>query len=278
MKKIIAVFSFVLIFGVTHSQISMNATPQITCVGSEVVVSLSGVTNSVAWDFGENANPATASTTGPHIITYDTPGTKKVLVIVNAGSVTIRDSIEIEVSQLDFDDVDMSLTFDPSAMYILNGSVSVNSSTSLTPYSYQWNIDTVTSVFNTDYGQYEFPFSRAGRYFVQMTMRDAGGCEVVKSDSVTAVELFQAPNVFTPNGDGINDAFKVMSTGLIEFSMEIYDRWGSVVFNPKLVANQLIWDGRNSAGIEVTTGVYFYVITPKDVAIEPLTGFVHVFR
>lgn len=49
------------------------------------------------------------------------------------------------------------------------------------------------------------------------------------------------PNAFTPNNDNINDMFGAVGEGITEFHMEIYDRWGTLVF----VANDIStkWDG-----------------------------------
>jgi len=49
------------------------------------------------------------------------------------------------------------------------------------------------------------------------------------------------PNVFSPDGDNTNDVFKVMGRGLDHITIEIYNRWGQLVFEaPHL--NEA-WDG-----------------------------------
>jgi gliding motility-associated-like protein len=72
------------------------------------------------------------------------------------------------------------------------------------------------------------------------------------------------PNVFTPNGDGINDvfAFKINGT-LTDFS--VYNRWGNLIKNSTLNTNTYIsWDGRTTSGEECSNGVYFYTLVYKD--------------
>ncbi|MDY0281347.1 MAG: gliding motility-associated C-terminal domain-containing protein [Salinivirgaceae bacterium] len=276
MKKIIFTLIFTLIFGMTYSQITISANRDVICVLDTVRISMQGIASSVEWDFGEDATPSFASTIGPHIIKYTTPGIKIILIDALIGGVTVKDSLKITVSQLDSTDVDLNLNVDPSAQYILNASVNVRSTVSVLPYSYRWFVDDV--IMDSVNNPFIYTFSQASTYAVKMVMKDAGGCEVSKSSTFTSVDIFKAPNVFTPNNDGENDEFKIESTGLIEFSMEIYDRWGSLVYNPKIVGTQLIWDGRNSAGIIVKTGVYFYVVTPEDPTIEPLKGFIHLYR
>lgn len=43
------------------------------------------------------------------------------------------------------------------------------------------------------------------------------------------VNIF-VPNAFTPNGDGLNDEFKIAITGIVDFEIEIFTRWGELVF------------------------------------------------
>jgi len=68
------------------------------------------------------------------------------------------------------------------------------------------------------------------------------------------------PNVFTPNGDGVNDEFKVAYRSLKTFQMDIFNRWGRKVFSSSNPAKG--WDGRIGNG-EASPGVYFYVIDAR---------------
>jgi len=65
------------------------------------------------------------------------------------------------------------------------------------------------------------------------------------------------PNVFTPNGDGQNDEFRVAYKSIITFQAWVYNRWGRKVFSWS--DPQKGWDG-NINGKKATTGPYFYVI------------------
>lgn len=69
--------------------------------------------------------------------------------------------------------------------------------------------------------------------------------------------LVDVPNVFTPNGDGINDVFKVKAQSLKSFEGVIINRWGRNVFewrNPEEG-----WDGRINGKL-ANPGTYFYII------------------
>ena len=74
--------------------------------------------------------------------------------------------------------------------------------------------------------------------------------------------FFQAylPNIFSPNGDGINDDFTPLFSPNIEvldFTMSIFDRWGNEVFSSNQVENT--WDG-NFNGSPMRSGVYIYLV------------------
>ncbi|MBK9104540.1 MAG: gliding motility-associated C-terminal domain-containing protein [Saprospiraceae bacterium] len=69
------------------------------------------------------------------------------------------------------------------------------------------------------------------------------------------------PNVFSPNGDGINDIFSVsFGSDLQVTAMEgsIFDRWGNLVFNSQSIP--FTWDGY-FAGEILMPGVFVYTVT-----------------
>ncbi|HEX4886690.1 MAG TPA: gliding motility-associated C-terminal domain-containing protein [Luteibaculaceae bacterium] len=70
---------------------------------------------------------------------------------------------------------------------------------------------------------------------------------------------YRLPNVFTPNGDGVNDVFTPFPyNGVTGIELQIFNRWGKMVFqttNP-----DILWDGRVE-GANASDGVYFYVGT-----------------
>ena len=53
------------------------------------------------------------------------------------------------------------------------------------------------------------------------------GCVDSTCDEIVVdyAESIYAPNAFSPNADGINDFFKVYSTGILEMDVSIYNRW-----------------------------------------------------
>jgi gliding motility-associated-like protein len=73
------------------------------------------------------------------------------------------------------------------------------------------------------------------------------------------------PNIFSPNGDGLNDEYKLQSElpypCLGELEMRIFNRWGVEVYHNEL-SDRFGWDGKFK-GRDATPGTYFYVITGK---------------
>jgi gliding motility-associated-like protein len=86
------------------------------------------------------------------------------------------------------------------------------------------------------------------------------------------------PNVFTPNGDGLNDVFKPITKNIETLQCTIYNRWGIQV--AELKEPSQVWDGRNTAGIQCTAGVYYYVLSAKgtDAKEYEEKGFVQLIR
>jgi len=68
------------------------------------------------------------------------------------------------------------------------------------------------------------------------------------------------PNVFSPNGDGVNDEFRVVYRSLAEFHCWVYNRWGKLVYQWDDPAKG--WDGM-IGGRPAAAGAYYYVIRAR---------------
>lgn len=95
-----------------------------------------------------------------------------------------------------------------------------------------------------------------------VTVTDSNGC--VRSDTVQVIvdesALLFIPNVFSPNGDGMNDILYVRGGGIEQFQFVIYDRWGEKVFETDDL--DVGWDGMYK-GAEAVQGVYVYGISGR---------------
>jgi gliding motility-associated-like protein len=97
-----------------------------------------------------------------------------------------------------------------------------------------------------------------GVYYVTVTINNCATTDSIIVDNDCYVTI---PNIFTPNGDGINDFFfprSLLSRGLTEFKMYVYNRWGQIVFESSTLLGSG-WDGKMN-GQEQPEGVYIYVI------------------
>jgi gliding motility-associated-like protein len=97
------------------------------------------------------------------------------------------------------------------------------------------------------------PFSDI-TYIVEIT--DIYGCKNYDTVhiSIEYLPLF-IPNGFSPNGDGANDLFFVRGTGIGTLDLQVYNRWGQLVFSTN---DQTIgWDGSHN-GKELNSDVFVY--------------------
>ena len=80
------------------------------------------------------------------------------------------------------------------------------------------------------------------------------------------------PNIFSPNGDGNNDAFtfEFLSLGIETFYCQIVNRWGVVVAELNNITDG--WDGTDFGGDECPDGVYFYSYSAVSTNDTPFVG------
>ena len=90
----------------------------------------------------------------------------------------------------------------------------------------------------------------------------------VCSDTATAqiivdpVFTLYIPDVFSPNGDRLNDKFMPIGEGIESYEIFIFNRWGDLVFNSNNL-NQY-WDGSLNDSKTAPDGQYSYVINVVD--------------
>ena len=100
-------------------------------------------------------------------------------------------------------------------------------------------------------------------------------CDACNHDSteitvnISASDL-RVPNVFTPNGDGQNDEFRVQYRSIVEFHCWVYNRWGKLVYEWTDPAKG--WDGTIN-GRPAAEGAYFYVIRARGSDANPNQGY-----
>lgn len=105
-------------------------------------------------------------------------------------------------------------------------------------------------------------YSNAGTYDVTLTVITTDGCtkQITRTIEVEDIYELYIPNSFTPNGDGLNEYFKIYGTGVEEYDIMIFNRWGAKVFHSQDLEEP--WDA-NFNGQKVHQGSYAYTIKIK---------------
>ncbi|MFN6944418.1 MAG: gliding motility-associated C-terminal domain-containing protein [Cytophagaceae bacterium] len=113
-------------------------------------------------------------------------------------------------------------------------------------YNYLWNTGDVSSSIS---------ISGPGLYWVDV--RPEGGCTIRDSVYISyCPPEVNTSNLFTPNGDGLNDVFKIQAKNYQDFELTIYNRWGSLVFHS--TDSETGWDGK-----KYSEGVYYWNVKVK---------------
>jgi gliding motility-associated-like protein len=150
------------------------------------------------------------------------------------------------------------------------------------PGGYIWNFGVTSStlVQNT-LSNPSYTYNAAGTYTVTLIAFGANGCNDTTIASILVVDIasLTMPNIFTPNGDGINDVYAPIAHGMKTLSCVIYDRWGIKIVTLDNM-NTAYWDGHTTSGIECTDGTYFYIVTATDINNKAynLKGFLQLIR
>ena len=130
----------------------------------------------------------------------------------------------------------------------------------LTTEYYKWELYRGSELMLTrNEAQHKYTFEEPGNYRATLTMSNSNGCEYKSEDFDISVSesMLLVPNVFTPNGDGTHDEFRVVYRSLKEFHCWVFNRWGHQVYEWTDPAKG--WDGTIN-GKPAAAGAYYYVI------------------
>lgn len=133
-------------------------------------------------------------------------------------------------------------------------------------YSYIWT--TTTEISDSNSARITVSPEQTTTYYLTLTdTGDVCSCRSQVKDTVSVtVEECPVPNVFSPNGDGINELFAPRFPVSKGFKVSIYNRWGSLVY--EYIHPGQGWDGRTMDGKECPGGTYYYVIQYQTMAGE----------
>lgn len=199
--------------------------------------------------------------------TYSQPGNYKMtLAVKNDFGCANQNEWPVEVFSLPVVDAG------PDQFILLGRSTQLNASVSQDVVSLIWTPQTYLSNANIPNPAVNGPAFDI-RYAISVS--NANNCKATDTVQVKLLRTIQVPNVFSPNGDGINDVWNVRF--LADYPgciVDIFDRYGKQVFHS--VGYNKPWDGTRG-GTPIPVGVYYYIITPKNGA-PTVNGSVTVLR
>ena len=225
----------------------------VLCAGDSLTLYAPMTTDLITWQDGSSLPSIVASQPQAYILS-----------ISNSCGVAV-DTLTVEwnmhVPQFDL----------PSPVEWCPGSTLVLDAAQHFPAVYSWSTGATTPGIT---------ITQPGLYSVEVNTPCASGTaivEVVLDETCSAEEKIYVPNVFSPNGDGINDRFEIFFGSDVKIEKiegHIFDRWGNVVFGA--TGNTFAWDGLFN-GKPVMPGVYVYrlnltIMNGGTTQINTLTG------
>lgn len=214
--------------------------PDTVCTGASIVLTAAGGV-SYLWSTGETTQSIIVAAGGVYTVTVTDCGTDQASHVVT----------EITVSA--------AFTADPSTGYAPLVVDFINNST---PPGGAWTWDFGDGASSTSFDP-SHTYGEPGVYPVALIVSFAG-CSATATGTVIVLAPLEdsdlwVPNVFSPNGDGVNDVWGPVSRGIATLEVTIYNRWGQVL--RVLTDPAQVWDARTSSGERVSDGTYFYVLS-----------------
>lgn len=140
-----------------------------------------------------------------------------------------------------------------------------------------WNLDGNPSILQSPCLQVSN--ANAGTFCATLIVGNSSGCFDTTTQCLEIGESYYSiPNVFTPGGDGINDAFVITNVGMKSLSCQIYNRWGELIYEWDGTSGN--WNGQTKKGNDAVDGVYYYTAHLVDFADKVFeeSGFVQLIR
>lgn len=207
--------------------------------------------SSYHWDFG---NGKTSDLMDPDTVVYDLPGIFSATLTLTGNNLSTSTISKADLITVYRTVIANFRYYDTVSYYnyvFEHTDVLDNSST----YTFLWDFEDV----GTRNERREIvTFPRVDTFQVVLTVSDNHGCSSTVRQQVIILEDIEVQNVFSPNGDNINDFFIVTSRGSYPLNLKIFTRTGVLVYENE--GYTITWDGRTASGQELNAGVYFYVL------------------
>lgn len=224
-----------------------TATPIVRYCQNETSTALAATGTGLLWY--TNATGGTGLATAPTPSTASA-GTSLYYVSQSSGGCeSLRTPITVIVSPSPAVEAGPDLIIEPGQSVSLQGSTTaINPTISWTPAGTLSNPSTLTPTATP---------AATTKYYLRV---DALGCSSIDSMTVFVIGKVIAPNVFSPNGDGIHDRWVIQGMeGHPDATVEIFNRYGQSLYRRKGYSTATAWDGSMN-GKPLPVGTYFYVI------------------
>lgn len=220
-----------------------------------LTVTLSNITPGAAscdWDFGIG----TDNTCGPHTLTYDTPGSYDVTLTVTSTDGCVNTLTQPGLINV-YENPIADFVFNPQPTTTLDPTINFTNTSHLGD-AWQWYFEDLDSS-NMEHPTYTF--EEPGIYNTQLIVTTNDGCtdQIEYQVEILEASVVYVPNSFTPDGDGLNDFFFPVVTGVAEddYTFFIFNRWGELIYESYHIGQQ--WDG-TFKGQEVKSDVYVWKV------------------
>jgi gliding motility-associated-like protein len=192
------------------------------------------------------------------------PSTFNVVSVSSTGGLIVNKSFN--------GNVDFTLTTNQSILKPLAVDT-IKLNVNISPYGFSGKL------FNTAYANAKSPFGK-----IQISSSSTGPIgETVKTPTLFTIPdlAINIPEGFSPNRDGVNDNFVIIKPYGTILELEIFNRWGNVVYTSTNYNND--WDGKgtkNFIGQDLPDGGYYYTLraTDRNGAAQIFKGFVLIQR
>lgn len=219
------------------------------------------------WNF-ENATPATSTAKNPTGIKFNGPGKYKVTLNALDNGCNASSSDSVTVDPMPVANFSYTPTTDcaPYQAYFYDSSKVITG----TITNYLWDFGHGLSSTQKNPSVY-YSYENKGVQNGSLLVTTNKGCTDFKTfvinDSTCNITV---PNVFTPNGDGVNPTFSIYNLEHYPKSrLEIYNRWGLKLYESADYQND--WDGKNAPD-----GTYYFILYVRDGRTIP--GYFSILR
>lgn len=212
------------------------------------------------------------------------PGTYNI-TITDANGCILTQQIELDslnpVADFDVISSELNVALEGTAVVcaeFLNQSQNfANPNNPFADTTFWWNLDnpTATWILSKDLNEVQDTcYEEGGEYEICLVAQNKNGCVDTTCKIITVFDPleFENVNIFSPDGDGINDVFTFthLAKGVKTFHCVIVNRWGVTMAELNDIAEG--WDGTDRNGSTCTNGVYFYTYDGEAENGTPFSG------